>query len=162
MKKVLVAVVAAGALVLTGTPALAAPTTLGPHGYGKVRLGMSAKRAAATGAVVLKRRAGDGACAGWDLKAHPTGRDSVGLYISKKLGVAAIFAAKGVKTPKGIGIGSTMRQVKKAYPAMRTSESGISSVVVPGNPKARYLFGASAKGKLVELALTRVGQDCMG
>lgn len=161
MKKVLVAVVAAGALVLTGTPALAAPT-LGPHGYGKVRLGMSAKRAAATGAVVLKTRAGDGACSGWDLKAHRTGRDSVGLYISKKLGVAAIFAPKGVKTAKGIGLGSTMRQVKKAYPAMRTSESGISSVVVPGNPKARYLFSPSAKGKVVELALVRANQDCMG
>ncbi|PZG10243.1 hypothetical protein [Nonomuraea aridisoli] len=160
MKRVLVAVVAGGALVLTGTPALAGPT-LGPYGYGAVRLGMSAKRAAATGAVVLKMRAGEGSCSGWDFRAHPTGRDSVGLYISKKRGVAVIFAAKGVRTPRGIGIGSTMKQVKKAYPALRIPRDGDPYVVVPGNPKAHYSFGASAKGRIEALALVHVEQDCV-
>jgi hypothetical protein len=85
---------------------------------------MTAKQAKATGKIVLKMSAGQGACSGWDLKAHPTGKDTVGLYVSKKRGVAVIFAWKGVKTPEGIGIGSTMKQVKKAYPRLKTAASG--------------------------------------
>ncbi len=76
MKKALVAVVAGGTLLVTGAPALAKPT-LGPYGYGAVKLGMSAKKAKATGRIVPKMPAGEGACSGWDLKAHPTGKNSV-------------------------------------------------------------------------------------
>ncbi|MEO3876419.1 hypothetical protein ABGB18_47295 [Nonomuraea sp. B12E4] len=164
MKKVLVALVTGGALLLPGTPALAqtAKATLGPYGYGKVRLGMTEKQARATGGVALKMASQGGSCSGWDLRAHPTGKNAVGLYISKKRGVAVIFAPKGVRTPRGIGIGSTMTQVKKAYPGLQTPRDGIPSVSVPGNRKARYFFFATAKGKLEELSLALTTQDCVG
>lgn len=165
--KVLVAVLAGGALLTAGAPAFAqsasaqsAKTTLGPYGYGKVRLGMSEKQAKATGAVVLKKAGEAGSCAGWDLKALPSGKDNVGLYISKKRGVALIFAAKGVKTPEGIGLGSTMTQIKKAYPGVKTAASGYPYVGVPGNSKAYYSFLLS-KGKVYELALGLNTQDCV-
>ncbi|MGN9838855.1 hypothetical protein ACTMTI_12105 [Nonomuraea sp. H19] len=161
MKKALVAVLAGGALLTAGTPALAqtSKTTLGPYGYGQVRLGMSAKQAKATGKIVLKMAGQQGSCAGWDLKAHPTGKDSVGLYISKKHGVAGIFAPKGVKTPEGIGIGSTLKQLKKAYPKLKTAASGFPYSSVPGNSKADYYFLAS-KGKIYQVALALKTQDC--
>lgn len=164
MKKTLVAVVAGGSLLVTGAPALAqqaAKPTLGPYGYGAVKLGMSTEKAKATGKIVLKMPAGAGSCSGWDLKAHPSGKNAVGLFISKKAGVAVIFAAKGVKTPRGIGIGSTMKQVRKAYPRVKTSPGGIPYVAVPGNSKAYYAFLADAKGKVTELAFGLDTQDCV-
>lgn len=162
MKRSLVALLTGGALLVTGTPALAqsAKPTLGPYGYGAVKLGMSATKAKATRQVVLKMSAGSGSCSGWDLKAHPTGKDSVGLYISKKVGVAVIFARKGVRTPQGIGLGSTLKQVKKAYPKVKNSPSGFPYVSVPGNPKAYYAF-IPAKGKVRELAFGLTTQDCV-
>ncbi|TDC98521.1 hypothetical protein E1292_35010 [Nonomuraea deserti] len=181
MGRALVAVLAGGALIATGTPALAqtiraaratpagqategvgaAKTRLGPYGYGKVRLGMSAKKAGATGKVLLKMPLGGGACSGWDLKAHPTGRNSVGLYISKRRGVAVIFAPKDVRTPQSIGIGSTTKQVKKAYPRWKTAASGFLLASVPGNGKAYYAFFATKKGTVEELALGLDTQDCV-
>ncbi|MEV0588215.1 hypothetical protein [Nonomuraea sp. NPDC050310] len=160
--KILGAAVVAGALVIGGSaPALAAPkSTLGPNGYGAVKLGMTAKKAYATGKIVLKMKAGEGTCSGWDLKAHPTGKDTVGLYISKKHGVAAIFGWKGMKTPEGIGIGATLKQIKKAYPKLKTAASGYPYTPVPGNAKAYYSFLLDAKGKVYELALGLNAQDC--
>ncbi|MBF8192892.1 hypothetical protein ITP53_45895 [Nonomuraea sp. K274] len=166
MKKALIAVLACGSLLATSTPALAHTTqapkaALGPYGYGKVKLGMSAKKTKATGRVVLKMPVGEGTCSGWDLKAYPTGKNSVGLYISKRRGVAVIFAPKGVRTPEGIGIGSTMKQIKKAYPGLKTAASGFPYVSVPGNPTAYYAFFASKQGEIEELSLGLDTQDCV-
>ncbi|XVQ84992.1 hypothetical protein ACQP2K_40275 [Microbispora siamensis] len=133
-----------------------AGSTFGPYGYGGVRLGMTLKQAEATRTIVKKLD--EGQCSGWDLKAHPTGRDGVGLYISKDLGVALIEAPKGVKTPEGIKVGSTMKQVKKAYPRLDTT-GNYPVAVVPGNPKALYYF-LSHRGKVYELALALKNQDC--
>ncbi|MEW1839473.1 hypothetical protein AB0392_16115, partial [Nonomuraea angiospora] len=71
-----------------------------------------------------------------------------------------IFAAKSVKTPEGIGLGSTMTQIKKAYPGVKTAASGYPYVGVPGNSKAYYSFLLS-KGKVYELALGLNTQDCV-
>ncbi|TMR06577.1 hypothetical protein ETD86_52620 [Nonomuraea turkmeniaca] len=163
MRKMLVAILAGGALVAAGTPALAQTTakpTLGPYGYGAIKLGMGLKQARGTGKIVRKAGGGAAPCSGWDLKQYPTGKDRVGLYISKKRGVAVIFAQKGIKTPEGIGIGSTMRQVKRAYPRLKTSASGFPYTSVPRNPKAYYAFLAS-KGKVRQLILALDTQDCV-
>ncbi|MEV7808410.1 hypothetical protein AB0O28_36220 [Microbispora sp. NPDC088329] len=147
---------AASAAATSADTATGASGTLGPYGYGGVRLGMTLKQAEATRKIVKKLD--EGQCSGWDLKAHPTGRDSVGLHISKKVGVALIQAPKGVKTPEGIQVGSTMKQVKKAYPRLDTT-GNYPVAVVPGNPKALYYF-LSNRGKVYELALALKNQDC--
>ncbi|MEU7900328.1 hypothetical protein AB0B45_46785 [Nonomuraea sp. NPDC049152] len=162
-RSTLVAALTAGALLAGLAPAaLAEPArraqdALGPYGLGGVQLGMSAKDATATGKVVQKTRAG--ACSGWDLKAHPSGRDGVGMWISKKLGVAMIFAPEGVKTPQGIGLGSTQKQLNKAYPKLKRAASGFPIAKVPGNPKAYYYFLLS-KNKIYEMGLALSNQDC--
>ncbi|GAA2833757.1 hypothetical protein [Nonomuraea rubra] len=162
MKKLLVALLAGGALAATAAPALAAAKepALGPYGYGPVKLGMSAAKARATGKIVLKLPAGAGLCSGWNLRAHPAGKGRVGLYISRKAGVAVILAQKGMRTPRGIGLGSSVRQVRKAYPGLRTSPSGVAYTAVPGNPKAYYAFLYS-NGKVRELAFGLDRQDCI-
>lgn len=159
-----IAAALAAGIALTGVTAASAATNattsagakFGPYGYGGVRLGMTLKQAQATRTIAKKLDGGQ--CSGWDLKAHPTGRDSVGLYISKKLGVAVIGAPKGVETPEGIKVGSTMKQVKKAYPRLDTT-GNYPVAVVPGNPKALYYF-LSYRGKVHELALALKNQDC--
>ncbi len=140
-----------------GSTSASGAVRLGPYGYGAVKLGMSAKQAQKTGKIV-KKLGGEG-CTGWDLKAHRTPKDRVGLFISKKLGVAAIFAFKGARTPEGIGLGSTMKQLKKAYPHIETPAGGFPVAAVPGNRKAAYYFLLS-HGKVYEMALTLKNQDC--
>lgn len=155
-RSMMVAVLAGVALLLTSLPAQAT-TTLGPYGYGKVKLGMTAKQAKATGKVV--RKSGASPCSGWDLKAHPTGPNAYGLYISKNVGVAMIFAPKGVKTPEGIAIGSTKKQLNKAYPRLKQAASGYPYTTVPGNKKAYYYF-LLAHGRIYEMGLALKTQDC--
>jgi hypothetical protein len=154
----------AAGLVLGGLApaahAATAPAAFGPSGYGGITLGMSTKAAQASGKIVHAGQAGSSACTGWSLKAHPVGRDSVGLYISKKNGVAVIFAPKGAKTPEGIGLGSTYRQIKKAYPKLKTAASGYPYVDIAGNAKAYYSFLLN-KGKVYEMALGLHKQDCV-
>ncbi|MEV7009691.1 hypothetical protein [Streptosporangium sp. NPDC051022] len=176
-RPVLVAALTGGALAGGVTPAaLAAPASataspasvtaspayatgvFGPFGYGGVKLGMSAKQARATKKITAK--AGWGPCTGWDLTASPTGRGEVGLFISKRRGVAVIFAPKGVKTPQGIGIGSTGTQLKKAYPDLKLSASGYPVVTAPGNPRASYSFLLS-RGRIRQMILGLNNQDCV-
>ena len=137
----------------------AKPTRLGPHGYGAVKLGMTAKQAQATGKVVKKLDGGGASCSGWDLKAFKTPKNSVGLYISPRVGLAAIWAPKGVKTPQGIRIGSTYKQLKAAYPGIKKDFHGYYVVTVPGNKKAYYTFTVT-RGKVTEYGIALRNQDC--
>ncbi|MEO3787978.1 hypothetical protein ABGB12_32015 [Actinocorallia sp. B10E7] len=155
------AVALTGALTLSlavAAPAAAAEPRLGPYGYGKLKIGQTKSQARGTGLIVLKRR--DGGCTGFDLKTHRTGRDQVGGYISKKFGVVAIFARKGMKTPRGITLGSTKAQVKKAYPALR-EDINVWWVPAPGSKKkTQYWFLFDRKNKVYELGLVSPKQDC--
>jgi hypothetical protein len=160
MKTMVGASLLAGSLLVSGATAAVAQTkpTLGPYGYGAVKLGMTVKQAKATGDVV-KKLPGVSECSGWDLKKFPTPKDSVGIYISPRVGLAAIFAAKGMKTPEGIKIGSTARQLKAAYPHIKKDFHGYYVVTVPGDKKAYYNF-AVTHGKVTEFGIALNKQDC--
>ncbi|MFD0884247.1 hypothetical protein ACFQ08_06745 [Streptosporangium algeriense] len=147
-------------LLVSGATAANARTkpTLGPHGYGAVKLGMTVKQAKSTGKVVKKSPGNDG-CSGWDLKQFPTPEDTVGVHISSKVGLAAVFAAKGMRTPAGIKIGSTAKQVKAAYPRIKKNFHGFYSITVPGDKEAYYTFRVT-RGKVTEYAIALNDQDC--
>ncbi|WP_067490927.1 hypothetical protein [Actinomadura hibisca] len=147
---------AAGTLAVTGTAADAATHgTFGPTGYAGVKIGMSAKQAAKTHKLVRKFKGG--ICSGYDLKGHPTGKNAVGVYVSKKYGVALITAPKGAATPRGIHTGSTFKQLKRAYPGVKRDIHGYYNVKV--NSKVLYQFTVS-KSKVSEMSLNAKKQDC--
>lgn len=150
-----------GALTLSlavSAPASAAEPKLGPYGYGKLKIGQTKAQARKTGLITIKRKDG---CTGFDLKAHRTPRDQVGGYISEKYGVVAIFAtAKAMRTPRGITLGSTKNQVKKAYPSLHESIN-VWWVWAPGSKKkTQYWFLFDKKNKVYELGLVSPKQDC--
>jgi len=152
---------AASLLVAGGATAASAQAkpTLGPYGYGALKLGMTAKRAKATGALVLRLRGDKVSCSGWRLKKFPGRKNGVDVFISPRLGVAAIFARKGMTTPEGIKIGSTFRRLKTAYPRIKKDFHGFYVTKVPRNKKAYYTF-AVTKGKVTQFGLALNDQDC--
>jgi hypothetical protein len=148
-------------------PVAVAPTafaaqkaTLGPYGYGNLKLGMTATKARATGRIVRKAVGDSARCTGWDLKENPYDNYRVGMYISKKRGVAMIVAPPGLKTPQGISLGSTRSQLKAAYPNLRRGPGGYPTADVPGK-KAYYMFHVSNDNRVAGMSLVLARQDCI-
>jgi hypothetical protein len=160
MKMMIGASLLAGSLLLSGATAAIAQTkpTLGPYGYGAVKLGMTAKQARATGEAAGKTPTG-GMCTDWDLKKVPNAKNSVETYMSPTVGLAAIFAAKGMRTPEGIKIGSTAKQLKAAYPRIKKNFHGYYTIKVSGNKKAYYTFEVT-RGKVASYGIALNKQDC--
>jgi hypothetical protein len=144
----------------TRTTAVDSAPVLGPTGLGALQLGMSREQAQATGLVQPFRNEPNSDQCLWrsELTDAPVG---TGLVLhSETLGIATIDAYAGVHTPEGISIGSSLADVKAAYPGFEAhGESGHTGVGVPGNDQAGYRI-AYADSKVVELTLQYSNQGC--
>ncbi|MFF3331503.1 hypothetical protein ACFYWX_18345 [Streptomyces sp. NPDC002888] len=102
--------------VLASPPVSSAPSerTLGPDGIGPFEVGMSLDEAEATGQFEARDE---------DPKAcmTHTSPDDIRVGWSSKLGITTL-TAENVRTPEGIGAGSTFAEVKRAYP--KPAEAG--------------------------------------
>ncbi len=163
-RSALVAAVLAGAVALTGAAphanAAAGKATLGPFGYGNIRLGMTEAKARGTGRIVRKTIKADTTCSAYDFKNHRYEGNQAGLFISKKQGVVTISAPGKVKTPQGIGWGSTPAQLRATYSNLKQNALYGTYAAVPGNPKAIYVFVAS-KRMVLGVTLVMTAQTCL-
>lgn len=162
------------------TNASTPPTTLGADGYGALKLGMTKAEAGATGlATGITGTEGscgdtsDGTLAGTPTPEATPGANTENPYVRGTLffsgdtGKLVVISAYGpVATPEGIKVGSTLAELKAAYPtwsgepddAGKDSDSGRGYVELPGG-KASYRIVVES-GKVVELSLDSADQDC--
>lgn len=137
---------------------LPAGLTLGPHGLGSLRFGMTAKQAIATGmlAAPASRAPEANRCTQYPLVGG-TVQDAFAM-VSPDRGVVEIAPPAAVPTPQHIAAGSTLAQVQAAYPQLAASSNGTKLAAVPGNPAAQYRF-AFQYGKVIAITMID-NQDC--
>jgi len=145
----------------TSTPVQAGNDVLGPDGLGALKLGMNRQQAMATGEVGEVSPT-ENQCDSYKLVGAPaTVTDG---YLSHSLGIALIVPPANVRTPEGIGIGSSIADVMRAYPGtvynISTRQNLGPRVLVPGNPNAYYRFPDGGTGKVTRISIELKNQDC--
>jgi hypothetical protein len=153
---VLAAVMLMVAVIMPGQAQAATKGTFGKKaGYNGIRIGMSLKKAKATHK--LKLKSAGTLCLFGNFKKNPS---SGGVIISRKYGVVLIDAPKKARTPRGIGVGSTEKQVKKAYPDLHEGDHSLEAKV-PGYSFKSVRFGFGGDGKRIDdMFLFALKQDC--
>jgi len=132
---------------------------LGPSGYGRLQLGMTADQATKAG-IALSKSEGNGSC---DVYTFSGGGVPGGgrLVLSSKLGVVMIGPSGATHTPEKIGKGSSKDDVYSAYPAAQ--ESPDAGLVAPAGSNEQYIFAMdSADEKVQSVHLSNVNRDCAG
>jgi hypothetical protein len=157
----------------SGTPKTDAPKStvlvLGPTSLGKLKIGMLPKAATATGEIDAPVPAQG--CGSAALKSANS--DDVKVTYSADRGLVAIPAYGRIATPEGIRIGSSVAQLKAAYPDLvrRITEEGQPAEI--GDRESGDAFAGKGdeykgvhyrfrflNGKLTELELEHDNQNC--
>jgi hypothetical protein len=131
------------------------PKTIGPNGYGLLRLGMTEQQALTTGYLAQDdRHPGD--CAYYE---HFNGMSD---YADASFGSAGLVQIApperiGVQTPEGVGVGSTLGQLRAAYPQLTGSDSQYETPAPGGAANARYYFELTAANVVHEVLLALPG-----
>lgn len=132
---------------------------LGPDGYGPVHLGMTAEEAEATSWVTLEDSHGDG-CTPFTVvdDGTPVARGT----LSRKRGLLNLSPLVDLRTPEGIGQGSTRAEVEAAYGELRDVKAGLVwQVAVPRRTGAVYTV-VLVDGRVDAMSLVDEQQDCIG
>ncbi|MEV6971245.1 hypothetical protein AB0M47_39725 [Hamadaea sp. NPDC051192] len=153
---------AAGPASTSSSAAVA--VTLGPAGYGELKLGMTPDQAKATGLISEPAGSAGTACGRYAyLKGAASNGTEGRLYFSKKLGLAAIYGYAGLGTPEGVAVGTSYGKLHEAYPGWKPvgggERDGRGQIAVPGNPAAVYRIEVYG-GRVVQLAVQVKNQDC--
>jgi hypothetical protein len=152
-------------LAKVSTAAPVAPDVLDPDGLGRLRLGMNRAQAMASGEIAkIDPYFNGGDCALIHLVGAPITSDSAVGWLSKRHGIVAIFPPAGVKTSEGIGLGSTIAAVKRAYPGTVYNDSTRQDrgprAAIPGHPNVYYKLPDLGTGKVQQIGLVNVAQSC--
>jgi hypothetical protein len=133
--------------------------TVGPEGYGSITLGMTWEEGLATGEVAVARGAGTESCRSFRfLPETSTTEDD--LVVSDRLGVAGIFFKGLMRTPEGIGLGSTATELLAAHPDADMAYNGTYTIPVPGYPDRQYYAALERDDRVAEMTLELIEQDC--
>ncbi|HEX7302952.1 hypothetical protein [Lentzea sp.] len=137
----------------TSTP----PKEGSPGVWGKLALGMSEENALKTGSLTNPGEATGSACRPYAMQ---TNLDSDAVLISPARGIVRIKMPSTARTSKNIGAGSTVAELKAAYPG--ATENGSELVVqMTATPRWAYVFDSD--GTVVTAARMRLAdQDCPG
>ena len=130
-----------------------------PGRYGSLALGMSEADALATGSLVEPSTPADpeNRCRAYATKSVP---DSNAVIISPARGIVRITLASFAKTPKNVGVGSKVADVKAAY--ANATQTG-SNVVVPMNATPAWSYIFETDGTTVTTVFMRLNaNDCTG
>lgn len=131
---------------------------LTPEGYGDLTLGATtreARRAQVIGGVNPPTGGSCGTFIYADLI-----EQGIGGYLSTDGRVVQINAPGQVKTPEGIGVNSTLDEVRAAYPQLQETDSGLYSVVPDGYTDREYVFTIRG-GQVVEMGLSLDTNACV-
>jgi hypothetical protein len=105
------------ALAVVGIAACTSAPAVVADGYGGLKLGMSLDEARAAGLTTLAFESDRGnECVADDR-----------IAVSRRFGIERISLPPDAKTSKGIGVGSTFGDVKKAYPTAAEYRPGLSA-----------------------------------
>lgn len=132
----------AAALAFAGTATAGADTaTLGPDGYKGLHPGQTTAEAEATGLLVDKQQ--NGGCTRYYLNPSE-GQQNVGggVWIDQQAGLVLLSGTERTHTPEGITMGSTLDQIRKAYPDLKPvpPQDFVYDTQVPGHPELHYRF----------------------
>lgn len=160
------------AATVSASPSVSVTDTLTATGYGALQIGMTKAEALGTG-LTTGISGTNGSCGASDdgtLAGAPTADSEYlrgTLVFSANTGkLVAIYAYGPVAIPEGIALGSTVAELKTAYPGWsgepdedgKTTDEGRGYVELPGG-KNTYRIVADS-GKVVELSLDSSEQDC--
>lgn len=149
---------------LTHSKPMSQENILRPTGLGEIKLGMKWKKDNIVDRLInfsTDPASEEEYCLSGKLVTDPMGTKAE-FILSKKLGIIFIGSEGNVRTPAGIGIGSAIPDLQKAYPDIAdiNSEAFAPTVNVSGNRKASYEFVIDNNNKIGKINLIFDEQDC--
>lgn len=170
LRRTFAAALATAALSITALGSTAAPSSATPapearskatmslDGYRRLHPGMSLKAARETGSIRVIKLGDGAACVGFRYAGHRLPHGRVDGYVSHAYGLAGAFSTATTTTARGIEVGSSRREVRRAYPGAIVNVRGLW-VAGSGEPSHGIQF-QFAHRKVTSFFLGLTEQDC--
>lgn len=153
---------AAAAAGSPSAPSDSSGNVLGPDGYKGLRLGQSQQEAEQTGLLVDKQHS-PGCDFYYLAPSEGKPNPGSGVFIEPTKGVVVIGGTDKIKTPEGVTIGTTLNQVKAAYPDLEQVGDYLYETPVPGGSSGeRYRIAVNEEQQVSDFALQAADRGTCG